>query len=139
MSKKVRHRIIIMGAAGRDFHLFNCLYRDKEGVEVVAFTATQIPHIEDRRYPVELAGSLYPEGIPIVPEEDLEEILDENDIDEVIFAYSDVSMDYINERREKVAAKGVAFNLFDIEGSMLPSSKPVVAITAVRTYCVTSA
>jgi predicted GTPase len=135
MSKKARHRIIIMGAAGRDFHLFNCLYRDNEGVEVVAFTATQIPHIEDRRYPVELAGSFYPNGIPIVPEEDLEELLDNSEIDEVIFAYSDVSMDYINERQEKVRAKGVAFNVFDIEGSMLPSNKPVIAITAVRTGC----
>ena len=124
-----------MGAAGRDFHLFNCLYRDDDDVEVVAFTATQIPHIENRSYPVELAGSLYPDGIPIVPEEDLEEILDENDIDEVIFAYSDVSMDYIKERQEKVVAKGAAFNVFDIEGSMLPSSKPVIAITAVRTGC----
>ena len=135
MHKKVRHRIIIMGAAGRDFHLFNCLYRENDGIEVVAFTATQIPHIEDRRYPVELAGSLYPDGIPIVPEEDLEELLDNSEIDEVIFAYSDVSMDYINERQEKVRAKGIAFNVFDIEGSMLPSSKPIIAITAVRTGC----
>ena len=135
MSKKVRHRIIIMGAAGRDFHVFNCLYRDNDAVEVVAFTATQIPHIEDRRYPAELAGSLYPDGVPIVPEEDLEELLDTNDVDEVIFAYSDVKIDYVNERRALVIAKGVEFNVFDIEGSMLPSHKPVIAITAVRTGC----
>ena len=133
MHKKVRHRIIIMGAAGRDFHLFNCLYRENDGIEVVAFTDTQIAHIEDRRYAVDLADSLYPDGIPIVPEEDLEELLDNSEIDEVIFAYSDVSMDYINERQEKVRAKGIAFNVFDIEGSMLPSSKPIIAITAVRT------
>ena len=135
MSKKVRHRIIIMGAAGRDFHVFNCLYRDNDAVEVVAFTATQIPHIGDRRYPAELAGSLYPDGVPIVPEEDLEELLDTNDVDEVIFAYSDVKIDYVNERRALVIAKGVEFNVFDIEGSMLPSHKPVIAITAVRTGC----
>jgi len=131
MSKK----IIIMGAAGRDFHVYNCLYRDNNDVEVVAFTATQIPHIEDRRYPTSLAGSLYPEGIPIFPEEELGDLLDENDVDEVIFAYSDVSIDFINERREMVMAKGVEFSLFDIEGSMLPSKKPVIAITAVRTGC----
>jgi predicted GTPase len=131
MSKK----IIIMGAAGRDFHVFNCLYRDNSDVRVVAFTATQIPHIDDRRYPAALAGELYPEGIPVCPEEDLEKLLDDNDIDEVVFAYSDVSLDYINARRDKVLAKGVAFSPFDIEGSMLPSTKPVIAVTAVRTGC----
>jgi predicted GTPase len=126
-------KLIIMGAAGRDFHVFNCLYRDNEDVEVVAFTATQIPHIDDRRYPAALAGSLYPEGIPIYPEEDLSGLLDS--ADEVVFAYSDVSIDYVNERKRLVEERGVVFSTFDIEGSMLASRKPVIAITAVRTGC----
>jgi predicted GTPase len=131
----MNRRIVIMGAAGRDFHVFNCLYRDNNNFDVVAFTATQIPHIEDRRYPPELAGSLYPDGIPIVPEEDLETLLDDNDIDEVIFAYSDVSIGYLAERHSMVTAKGVQFTAFDVDGSMLPSKKPVIAITAIRTGC----
>ena len=129
------HKLIIMGAAGRDFHVFNCCYRDKSDVEVVAFTATQIPHIEDRRYPATLAGSLYPRGIPIYPEEELDELLRSGDIDEVVFAYSDVSLDYIESRRKRVAAHDVRFSLFDIDSTMLPSIKPVIAITAVRTGC----
>ena len=128
-------RIVIMGAAGRDFHVFNCLYRDNKAFEVVAFTATQIPHIEDRSYPAELAGSLYPDGIPIVPEEELDRLLDEENIDEVIFAYSDVSIGYLADRHERVIAKGVAFTTFDVEGSMLPAKRPVIAITAIRTGC----
>jgi len=131
MSKK----IVIMGAAGRDFHVFNCMYRDNEDITVVAFTATQIPHIDDRRYPAELAGSLYPEGIPIVPEEQLDALLGRGGIDEVVFAYSDVSNDYIDEKKAQVEARGVAFSTFDIEASMIPSKKPVIAITAVRTGC----
>ena len=127
--------ILIMGAAGRDFHVFNCMYRDNGQINVVAITATQIPHIDDRRYPEELAGSLYPGGIPIVPEEQLDELLDSGDVDEVVFAYSDVSNDYIDEKKAQVEAKGVAFSTFDIEASMLPSKKPVIAITAVRTGC----
>ena len=129
------HKLIIMGAAGRDFHVFNCCYRDKSDVEVVAFTATQIPYIEDRRYPAALAGSLYPRGIPIYPEEELDELLRGGDIDEVVFAYSDVSLDYIESRRKRVAAHDVRFSLFDIDSTMLPSIKPVIAITAVRTGC----
>ena len=125
--------LIIMGAAGRDFHVFNCLYRNNENVKVVAFTATQIPHIEDRRYPAALAGRLYPEGIPIYLEEELPTLLD--GVDEVVFAYSDVSNDYVEDWRRLVERKGVAFNTFDIEGSMLRASKPVIAITAVRTGC----
>ncbi len=128
-------RIVIMGAAGRDFHVFNCLYRDNRDFDVVAFTATQIPHIEDRSYPAELAGSLYPGGIPIIPEEDLDRLLDDTDVDEVIFAYSDVSITYLAERHDRITAKGVAFTTFDVDGSMLPSKKPVIAITAVRTGC----
>ena len=128
-------RIIIMGAAGRDFHLFNCCYRDNEDFEVFAFTATQIPHIDDRRYPAVLSGDLYPEGIPIYPEEELEDLLAGNSIDEVIFAYSDVHLDYVEERRQRVESHGVQFSTFDIDASMLPSKKPVIAITAVRTGC----
>ena len=128
-------RIVIMGAAGRDFHVFNCLYRDNDKFDVVAFTATQIPHIEDRRYPAELAGALYPDGLPIIPEEDCSAFLDENDVDEVIFAYSDVSIGYLAERHDMVRAKDIAFSTFDVEGSMLPSKKPVIAITAIRTGC----
>ena len=127
--------IVIMGAAGRDFHVFNCMYRDNEDFNVVAITATQIPHIEDRRYPVELAGSLYPDGVPIVPEEQLDALLDSGDVDEVVFAYSDVSNDYIGEKKAQVESKGVEFSTFNIEASMLPSKKPVIAITAVRTGC----
>ena len=129
------HKVIIMGAAGRDFHVFNCCYRGNPEVEVVAFTATQIPHIDDRRYPAVLAGAGYPDGIPIVPEEELDDLLTDNDIDEVIFAYSDVHLDYVEQRRERVATHGVNFSLFDVDATMLLSRKPVIAITAVRTGC----
>jgi predicted GTPase len=129
------HKIIIMGAAGRDFHVFNCCYRNNPDVEVVAFTATQIPHIEDRRYPAVLAGSLYPDGIPIRPEEELDDLLGSNDVNEIVFAYSDVDLDYVDERRKKVEACGIKFSTFDVDATMLPSTKPVIAITAVRTGC----
>ena len=131
----MRRKIIIMGAAGRDFHVFNCCYRGNPEVEVVAFTATQIPHIDDRRYPAVLAGAGYPDGIAIVPEEELDDLLTDNDIDEVIFAYSDVHLDYVEQRRERVATHGVNFSLFDVDATMLLSRKPVIAITAVRTGC----
>lgn len=127
--------IVIMGAAGRDFHVFNCMYRDNETFNVVAFTATQIPHIENRHYPVELSGPLYPDGIPIVPEDQLDGLVDSGDVDEVIFAYSDVSKAYIEAMRTRVERAGVVFSTFDIEASMIPSKKPVIAITAVRTGC----
>ena len=128
-------RIVIMGAAGRDFHVFNCLYREDPGVDVAAFTATQIPHIDGRRYPAALAGARYPDGIPIVPEQDLDTLLERGDVDEVIFAYSDVSFDYIDERRRRVLEKGVEFGTFDVDASMLRAAKPVIAVTAVRTGC----
>ncbi|MDH3429934.1 MAG: GTPase [Gammaproteobacteria bacterium] len=131
----VSRNLIIMGAAGRDFHVFNCCYRGNSQFNVVAFTATQIPHIEDRRYPASLAGSLYPNGIPIVPEEELDDLLEANAINEVIFAYSDISLDYVDMRRKQVEAHGVGFSVFDIDATMLPSRKPVIAITAVRTGC----
>ena len=131
----MHRKIIIMGAAGRDFHYYNCCYRDNSDVEVVAFTATQIPHIDDRRYPASIAGSLYPDGIPIRPEEDLDDLLKDNDIDEVVFAYSDVSLNYVAKRRKKVETLGATFSTFDVDASMLPSNKPVIAISAVRTGC----
>jgi len=124
-----------MGAAGRDFHVFNTCYRDNPGFEVVAFTATQIPHIDDRRYPAALAGANYPDGIPIHPEEELDVLLDDNAVDEVVFAYSDVSNAYVEDRRKQVEAHGVEFSTFDVDASMLRSSKPVIAIVAVRTGC----
>ena len=128
-------KLIIMGAAGRDFHVFNACYRDNPEFDVVAFTATQIPYIDDRRYPAALAGANYPDGIPIHAEDELERLLQENDIDEAIFAYSDISLDYLGERRKWVEAHGVRFSTFDIDATMLPSSKPVIAVTAVRTGC----
>jgi predicted GTPase len=131
MSRKV----LIMGAAGRDFHVFNSCYRGKPGFEVLAFTAAQIPHIEDRRYPAELAGSLYPAGIPIHPETELDALLVAGTVDEVVFAYSDVSLAYVDERRKRVEAHGMTFSTFDVDATMLVSSKPVIAVTAVRTGC----
>lgn len=128
-------KILIMGAAGRDFHVFNCGYRDRTDVEVVAFTAAQIPHIEDRHYPAVLAGQHYPDGIPIHPEEELDDLIKDNHIDEVIFAYSDVRHEYVGERRERVETQGAAFSTFEVDATMLPSSKPVIAVTAVRTGC----
>ena len=104
MSRKV----IIMGAAGRDFHVFNSCYRDNAGFEVVAFTATQIPHIQDRRYPTALAGAAYPDGIPIYAEEELERLIREHGVEEVVFAYSDVSRAYVDERRRRAEAAGAA-------------------------------
>lgn len=127
--------IVIMGAAGRDFHVFNCCYRDNADFNVIAFTATQIPHIEDRRYPSALAGSQYSDGIPIQDESELDDILSNNDVDEVVFAYSDVSNDYVDERRKKVEGHGVAFSTFDINATMIPSNKPVIAVCAIRTGC----
>jgi len=127
--------IVIMGAAGRDFHVFNTCYRDDPASKVVAFTATQIPHIENRRYPAALSGPNHPDGIPIRDESELDDILSESDVDEVIFAYSDVSNAYVDERRKCVEARGVRFSTFDIDATMIPSSKPVIAVNAIRTGC----
>jgi len=127
--------VIIMGAAGRDFHVFNCCYRDDGDCRVIAFTATQIPHIDHRHYPAVLAGEHYADGIPIVPEEMLDELLHTNDVDEVVFAYSDVTLEYVDERRKLVESQGVRFSTFDVDATMLPSSKPVIAVTAIRTGC----
>jgi len=128
-----RRKIVIMGAAGRDFHNFNCLYRDNEAYEVVAFTATQIPDIDGRVYPAVLAGSLYPEGIPIYPEEQLEKIVREHEVDEVWFSYSDVPHSYVMNKASQVIAWGPSFGVCSAEKTMIPSTKPVIAICAVRT------
>jgi predicted GTPase len=124
---------VIMGAAGRDFHNFNVFFRDNEAYDVVAFTATQIPDIAGRAYPPELAGDLYPRGIPIVPEEDLPELIEEKGVERVVFAYSDVSYDYVMHRAALANAKGADFVLMGWRHTALKSSKPVVAVCAVRT------
>ncbi len=126
-------RIVIMGAAGRDFHNFNLLCRDDPGREVVAFTAAQIPDIAGRRYPPELAGARYPEGIPIHPEEDLERLVSEQRAQEVWFCYSDVDSAHVMTRAARVTAAGAAFVLCSARDTMLASAKPVVAVTAIRT------
>ena len=128
-----RTRVVIMGAAGRDFHNFNTLFRDNDAYEVVAFTAAQIPDIEGRTYPAELAGSLYPEGIPIRAEEDLEMLVTGQAIDEVWFSYSDVSHEFVMHQASKVIGWGAHFGVCSATKTMLASSKPVVAVTAVRT------
>jgi predicted GTPase len=128
-----RIRVLIMGAAGRDFHNFNTFFRDAERYEVVAFTATQIPNIEGRIYPAELAGDLYPGGIPIYPEEDLVDLIVRHEIDQVVFAYSDVSHEYVMHKASLVLAAGADFRLMGSRSTMLVSNKPVVAVCAVRT------
>ncbi len=128
-------RVVIMGAAGRDFHVFNCCYRGKSESTVVAFTATQIPHIDNRRYPSELAGPGYADGIPIVPEHELADLIARENVDDVVFAYSDVHRDYVEERRVIAESAGAAFAAFDVDATMLASSKPVIAVTATRTGC----
>jgi predicted GTPase len=128
-----RIRVLIAGAAGRDFHNFNLVYRDSPAHEVVAFTATQIPNIDGRRYPAELAGSLYAEGIPILPESALEQLVREHEIDQVVFAYSDVTHEHVMHIGSRALAAGASFELIAPRQTMLASSKPVVAICAVRT------
>jgi predicted GTPase len=129
--KKIR--VIIMGAAGRDFHNFNLFFRDNERYDVVAFTATQIPNIEGRVYPAQLAGSLYPQGIPIHPERELTDLICDLKVDQVIFAYSDVTHEYVMHKASQVLAAGADFRLMGANITMLRSSKPVVSIGAVRT------
>jgi len=126
-------RVIIMGAAGRDFHNFNTVYRDNEAYEVKAFTATQIPNIDGRKYPSELAGRLYPQGIPIHPESELEDLIRKMKIDEVVFSYSDVSHDYIMAKASSVMAAGADFKVLGTGPTMLKSTVPVIAVVAVRT------
>ncbi len=132
MSQK-RFVTIIMGAAGRDFHNFNTYFRDNPDYQVVAFTATQIPNIEGRRYPPELAGNLYPEGIPIYPEAELDALIHRYQVDQVVFAYSDVPHEYVMHKGSQVLVAGADFRLMGTGSTMLESSKPVVAVCAVRT------
>ncbi|MDX6449296.1 MAG: hypothetical protein QOH02_1196 [Gaiellaceae bacterium] len=128
-----RTRVLIAGAAGRDFHNFNLVYRGNREAEVVAFTATQIPNIDGRVYPAELAGDLYPEGIPILPESGLAQIVREHEIDEVVFAYSDVTHEHVMHVGSRALAAGASFRLIAPRETMIRSTKPVVAICAVRT------
>ena len=122
-----------MGAAGRDFHNFNCVFRDDEGVRVAAFTATQIPDIAGRVYPPDLAGPRYPDGIPIVPESELEDVCRRAHVDEVVFSYSDVSHQHVMEQASRAISLGADFRLLGAESTMLKSRLPVVAVCAVRT------
>ncbi|MCB9422892.1 MAG: GTPase [Ardenticatenaceae bacterium] len=128
-------KVIIAGAAGRDFHDFNTAFRNNENYRVVAFTATQIPNIEGRRYPPALSGPLYPEGIPIFPESQLEELIQKYQVDEVVFSYSDVTHEYVMHLASRVLAAGAGFRLMNPRVTMLKSSKPIVSVCAVRTGC----
>jgi predicted GTPase len=128
-----KYRMLILGAAGRDFHNFNTLYRNNESVEVVAFTAAQIPDIDDRRYPATLAGDLYPGGIQILPEEGLAELIEREKIDGCVFSYSDVSYSHVMRMSPQVNAAGADFMLPGARRTMLSSIKPVIAVCAVRT------
>src|ERR671929_2082567 len=128
-----RTRVLIAGAAGRDFHNFNLVYRGREEFEVVGFTATQIPNIDGRVYPAELAGELYPEGIPIWPEADLERAIAKHQAEEVVFSYSDVTHEHVMHVGSRALAAGASYRLLSPRETMLTSSKPVVAVCAVRT------
>jgi predicted GTPase len=134
-TKKDRKKVIIMGAAGRDFHNFNTLYRDNEAIEVVAFTATQIPDIEGRKYPAALAGKLYPKGIPIEDESKLLDLIKKHKVEEVIFSYSDVNYQYVMEKSAYVMAAGARFAVEGSTPTQIESSKPVVSVCAIRTGC----
>ncbi len=126
-------KTIIMGAAGRDFHNFNVFFRDNKDYDVVAFTATQIPNIEGRKYPAELAGSLYPKGIPIYPESDLLKLIKEHKVEQVIFAYSDVTHETVMHKASAVNAAGADFRLMGTATTQIKSTKPVVSVCAIRT------
>ena len=130
-----KKKVIIMGAAGRDFHNFNTYFRDNPEYEVVGFTATQIPDIYDRKYPPELAGKLYPNGIPIHDEKNLTKLIKENNIDIVVFAYSDVTSSYVMNKSAIVNAAGADFMLMGTKNTQIKSKKPVIAVCAVRTGC----
>jgi len=132
MSKR---NVIIIGAAGRDFHNFNSYYRDNEAYNVVAFTAAQIPDIEGRKYPAELAGALYPEGIPVFAEEDLPRLIKELEVDECTFSYSDVSYQHVMSMSAIVEAAGASFVLLGPKDTQIKSNKPVISVCAVRTGC----
>ncbi|MBI5599468.1 MAG: GTPase [Deltaproteobacteria bacterium] len=128
-----RKKLVIMGAAGRDFHNFNVCFRDDPSYDVAAFTATQIPFIQGRVYPPLLSGPLYPEGIPVYPEEELPRIIREHSVDTVVFSYSDVSHEYVMHRASLVIALGADFTLLGADKTMLESVRPVISVCAVRT------
>jgi predicted GTPase len=130
-----KRNVIIIGAAGRDFHNFNTYYRDNQNYSVVAFTAAQIPDIAGRKYPVELAGSLYPQGIPIYAQDDLEKLIKELDVDECVFAYSDISYNDVMALGAKVNSAGADFSFFGHKNTMIKSTKPVIAVGSIRTGC----
>ena len=129
----MKRNVLIMGAAGRDFHNFNVYFRDNDEFDVKAFTATQIPNITERKYPFELAGKLYPNGIQIYPEEELTKLINEFKIDVVCFSYSDVSHEYVMHKASEVIAEGADFWLLGYDKTALSSSKPVISVCAVRT------
>lgn len=129
----IKEKVLILGAAGKDFHLFNCVYREKNNVEVVAFTGTQIMGITGRTYPPSLSGKLYPKGIPILDENDLEQIIKEKNIDTCIFAYSDVTHNHVMHLASLANANGADFKLLSMDKTMLKTDKPVISINAVRT------
>jgi predicted GTPase len=131
----MRKKVIIIGAAGRDFHNYNMYYRDNESFKVVAFTAAQIPDIAGRKYPAELAGKLYPDGIPIFAESDLPELISRFQVDYCLFAYSDVSYSYVMKMSAIVLAAGASFMLMGPNDSMVKSTKPVISVCATRTGC----
>lgn len=131
----MNRRVVIMGAAGKDFHVFNTVYRGNPSARVIAFTATQIPGIDGRVYPASLAGPGYADGIPIYEESELVALIARERVDHVVFAYSDVSWEHVAKTRTKVEATGATFETAPIEATMLPSTKPVIAICAVRTGC----
>jgi predicted GTPase len=124
-----------MGAAGRDFHNFNTYFRNNRSYKVVAFTATQIPNIEGRKYPAKLAGKLYPKGIPIYPEADLEKLIHKHEVDQVVFSYSDVPQQLVMHAAAVVDRAGASFVLLGSKETMIKSKKPVIAVTAIRTGC----
>src|SRR5690242_19719259 len=128
-------RVLIIGAAGRDFHNFNLIFRNKPEFEVVAFTANQIPDIAGRKYPPELAGRLYPEGIPIVEESRMEEIISTKQVDTVVFSYSDVKHETLMHLASRAGAAGADFWLLGAHRTQLKSSVPVISVGAVRTGC----
>lgn len=130
-----RTKVIIIGAAGRDFHNFNVVYRNNSKFEVVAFTAAQIPDIAGRKYPAELAGELYPQGIPIFDEANLEKLIDEYKVEECVLSYSDLPYDTVMHIGSRVMAAGAKFSMLGSYPTMIPSTKPVISITAVRTGC----
>ena len=130
-----KRRVLICGAAGRDYHNFNMVYRGDTGSEVVAFTATQIPGIDDRTYPPDLAGHRYPNGIPIVTERALEALIAEHEVDDVVFAYSDVSHAEVMHVASRVIAAGADFVVHGPRATMVSARHPVIAISAVRTGC----